>query len=981
MRWRLAPTTQIALGLLGLTLSLIMISYSFGLLPNEERAALEARARISENLAMQLANLASRNDATAVKETIDSVRSRSGDVLSIGMRDADGNLLVASERHTELWGNPISDKSTPTHVRVPLLDGAKEQGRIELVFKPLSADASFLGLPGGMIGFLGFVALAGFTGYQFILRRALRELNPGSAIPERVKAAFNTLAEGLLIVDERGYVLLANDAFIKKLQPYPTAIEGALVSDLPWEFFSRSAHAELPWQTALRTAAPILGIEIGLCCGDRQLRRLSLNATPIVDGKNSVRGVIVTCDDMTAIHQVNSRLTETINELQNSQSKIFEQNERLRILASTDPLTSCLNRRTFFESAQALVSDALLKRRQISLLMVDADRFKSINDRFGHIVGDKVLVGLAGILKRFCESRGIVGRYGGEEFCILLTGLSESDIEILAEQIRSTVAGVKTWLPGGEAVTISIGLSSISGTQCEVGDLVKNADEALYAAKTSGRNRLVNWKNIHLVTNSSSVEATNSRPSPALSSSNKRDENIDTAGSGSASNRERLLEHFNLLIRNFAAKGHFALAYINVDNFRYFNDCYGRNEGDDLLEKIGHRIKMRIRASDTLVRLAGDEFLLFVSPFDTKERTIQVFERVFDELKYPFLTQGHEFFGSFSMGVSVYPEDGSDFEVLQKNSEVAMRHAKRTERGKLLFFEDKLNQFDVDRMKAEQMLRLAIRDKKFCCAFQPKIDISNHQVVGFETLVRWRDVDGEIHPPGEFIDLAIELGLIDQITNTVLGIALDSINRLDAAFGPQTSLSINIASQLAAKADFMLLFARTLKDSGHADRIILEFTEESFISRGAFQTQIAPVLQEIGVRISIDDFGVGYSSLSALADIAASELKIDRSFISEIHARPRNQSILRAITSLAQSLNMTVVAEGVETYEELAYLHAATNIRFVQGFYFSRPFYLDDLSSAKRFFVESGPREASKNQFAAQPLEDNKEREKRASLQ
>ena len=283
-----------------------------------------------------------------------------------------------------------------------------------------------------------------------------------------------------------------------------------------------------------------------------------------------------------------------------------------------------------------------------------------------------------------------------------------------------------------------------------------------------------------------------------------------------------------------------------------------------------------------------------------------------------------------------------------------MRHAKRAERGKLMFFDDELNQADASRMRAEQLLRLAIRDRKFCCAFQPKIDISSHRIVGFETLVRWRDADGEIHLPGEFIDLAMELGLIDQITNIVLEIALSSIEPLDAVFGSHTSFSINIASQLAAKTEFMLPFARALEESGYSERIILEFTEESFISRGLFQTRVVPVLQDIGVRISIDDFGVGYSSLSTLADISANELKIDRTFISEIHARPRNQSILRAITSIADSLKMTVVAEGVETYEELAYLHGATNIKLVQGFYFSKPLYLNDLSSAKRFFAENG---------------------------
>jgi EAL domain-containing protein (putative c-di-GMP-specific phosphodiesterase class I) len=213
--------------------------------------------------------------------------------------------------------------------------------------------------------------------------------------------------------------------------------------------------------------------------------------------------------------------------------------------------------------------------------------------------------------------------------------------------------------------------------------------------------------------------------------------------------------------------------------------------------------------------------------------------------------------------------------------------------------------------------------------------------------VRWRDDDGEIHPPGEFIGLAIELGLINPITNFVLAEAINSIDRLDAAFGPGTTISINVAAKQASDLEFMRSFAQALSDSKHAERIIIELTEEAFIAKGEFQGEILPILREIGVRVSIDDFGTGYSSLSALADITVDELKIDRSFISSIHERPRNQCVLRAIESLGEALGMAIVAEGVETFEELAYLHAATRIRYVQGFYFSKPIYLEDLTGAK----------------------------------
>jgi c-di-GMP phosphodiesterase Gmr len=251
-------------------------------------------------------------------------------------------------------------------------------------------------------------------------------------------------------------------------------------------------------------------------------------------------------------------------------------------------------------------------------------------------------------------------------------------------------------------------------------------------------------------------------------------------------------------------------------------------------------------------------------------------------------------------------------------------------------------------MELEQRLRLAIRDCRFCCAFQPKVDIRSREVVGFETLVRWRDDEGEIHPPSSFIDLAIELGLIDTITRFVLVEALRSIEMLDREFGRETTFSVNVAAKQASDLNFMRSLADILRASAFAPRIMLELTEDAFVAKSRFQLQVLPMLREIGVRVSIDDFGTGYSSLSALADITADELKVDRSFISSIHERPRSQSVLRAIESLGQALGMSIVAEGVETFEELTYLQTATRIRQAQGFYFSKPFFLEEAASARR---------------------------------
>jgi EAL domain-containing protein (putative c-di-GMP-specific phosphodiesterase class I) len=180
----------------------------------------------------------------------------------------------------------------------------------------------------------------------------------------------------------------------------------------------------------------------------------------------------------------------------------------------------------------------------------------------------------------------------------------------------------------------------------------------------------------------------------------------------------------------------------------------------------------------------------------------------------------------------------------------------------------------------------------------------------------------------------------------VLAEIVKSIDLINETFGPNATISINVAARQAGNPEFMRSFARTLEETGFPRRFLIEVTEDAFVTKTLFQDEILPIFRKLGVGISIDDFGAGYSSLSALADITADEIKIDRSFIADIHKRPRSQGILRAIESLSAALGMTVIAEGVESFEELAYLQAATKIRYAQGFYFSRPIFLEELRPA-----------------------------------
>src|SRR5579862_7584608 len=412
-------------------------------------------------------------------------------------------------------------------------------------------------------------------------------------------------------------------------------------------------------------------------------------------------------------------------------------------------------------------------------------------------------------------------------------------------------------------------------------------------------------------------------------------------------NRTLIQEHVEQLLTSAETSPRFALAFLDIDNFKHINDYYTHAIGDALLVKVAQRIASNVRPSDILSRISGDEFLLVVHPLARDEDLAELIDSLLAQLKEPFLIEGFEIFTSASIGLSVYPDHGRNYEMLRRAADTAMYRIKEGAKGGAALFDSAMGRAMTKRMAQEQRLRLAVRDGRFCCSFQPKVDIRSEEVVGVEALIRLRDEDGEIQAPGEFIGLATELGLIDDMAHLALDQIVRSMDLIDEAFGPHTSVSINLAAKQACNIRFMRDFCDELKSTDYASRFIIEVTEDAFIAKSLFQSQVLPMLREIGARVSIDDFGTGYSSLAALADITADELKIDRSFITDIHKRSRSQSILKAIEALSEPLGMTVIAEGVETPEEVAFLLAATRIRYAQGYYYSRPIFMEDLTVAR----------------------------------
>ena len=386
-----------------------------------------------------------------------------------------------------------------------------------------------------------------------------------------------------------------------------------------------------------------------------------------------------------------------------------------------------------------------------------------------------------------------------------------------------------------------------------------------------------------------------------------------------------------------SGESRYAVAAIGFDQFDSVNEFYGRLAGDALLVEAARRVGELVDSDDVAARFGGDQFAILMAKPGEPAAAMARIERLLARLRDPFFVDGVEILLSASAGLSVYPAHDAAAPGLIAKAEAALSQAKRRYRGQVRLYDPAIAQRAHEHARLEQSLRLAIRDQAFACALQPKVDFRAGKIAGLEVLMRWRDENGEARSPGDSIAFAVNLGLMNEMTLLLFEETLASLDAIDATFGPNLRLGFNIAAQQAGDIRFMRAFADRLAASGQAGRFMIELTEEALLRASQFQLQVAPMLREIGAKISIDDFGVGYSSLSTLAEIEADEIKVDRSFITAIHERPRNQGLLRAIESVGKALNTPVMVEGVETKDELAYLRDNTSISVAQGYLFSRP--------------------------------------------
>ena len=377
---------------------------------------------------------------------------------------------------------------------------------------------------------------------------------------------------------------------------------------------------------------------------------------------------------------------------------------------------------------------------------------------------------------------------------------------------------------------------------------------------------------------------------------------------------------------------------VDLDDFKNINDSLGHYSGDLLLREVGKRLMACCREEDSVARLGGDEFLLIASFIREEEpAAARLAERIIESFKQPFLLRGSHVYVNASIGITIFPNDGSDIETLQKNADMAMYRAKSQGKNQFNLFTDELNHEVIRRIALGNDLRGALEREEFMVYYQPKVDLQTGVVTGMEALVRWNRLKKELVPPDEFISLAEDLGVIYPMGQWVLSTACRQAKEFNAACQRDLMMAVNLSVKQFSQDNLVEMITRALHETGLSPSLLtIEITESIVISDIEATIDILNRLRELGVNVSIDDFGTGYSSLSYLKKLPLNELKIDKSFVDDTPDDAEASAIVKMVLSLAKSLNLKAVAEGVETAEQLAFLQSE-GCEEMQGYMFSKP--------------------------------------------
>lgn len=506
----LGPIARLSLGLAALSLTLLMFGdFLFGLSTNDALIVQQLRKRLTETVATQAVVLVERDDDIALGKTLNRLLAANPDMRSVGIRRADGSLLIERGDHRRHWEIRDSARSSLDQVSVPIYANQALWGQVEISFTPTTKPGWLDILAQPMALMVMLMGLGGFLIYYTYLRRAMHYLDPSAAVPERVHKAFDTLTDALLVLDTDGRILLANAAFHRMNGSTHKVRIGMRIADIAWLQNAGPSAGPLgaPWDRCLREQTALTDVHLHATSDDGTPIDLSVSCSLVRDDNGTLRGCLVSLTDQSELERTNEQLRTAIAEIGQSRARIKAQNEKLQHLASRDPLTGCFNRRAFFERVAGKFSSALRNNGRLCCIMTDIDHFKNFNDLYGHAVGDQVIRAVSTNIERHLRQEDLLCRYGGEEFCIILFDVTMEAAYTIAERIRQSLES-----HGNNAVrnaevhriTASFGIATISDGANTIEHLIEQADAALYASKANGRNRTTLW-DASLVTGSKSA--------------------------------------------------------------------------------------------------------------------------------------------------------------------------------------------------------------------------------------------------------------------------------------------------------------------------------------------------------------------------------------------------------------------------------------------------------------------------------------------
>lgn len=410
-------------------------------------------------------------------------------------------------------------------------------------------------------------------------------------------------------------------------------------------------------------------------------------------------------------------------------------------------------------------------------------------------------------------------------------------------------------------------------------------------------------------------------------------------------NRTLLLDRISHAIPHCARYSkQLAVFFVDLDRFKQVNDTLGHDAGDQLLMKTSTILRECCREDDTVARIGGDEFVVMLEDVDSVSVINRILQKILNRMNQPMSLGENRVTISTSIGVSIYPQDAGDATTLLKHADIAMYHAKSKGRNNFQYFQDFMNRAAKHRLNLENKIRAGVLNQEFGLAYQPLFDIRTGKIRGVEALARWQTVEGETIPPSSFIPLAEELGLIIPMTENLIRQALDSLTRWND-MGYDVVLAFNISAAHIYHKDFLKFIGALVSEYPQSiKQLELELTESVLMEDIEKARRIFEKIDGYGVELALDDFGTGYSSLKYLSRLPLSKLKIDMSFVQQIGTSFENDAVINTVISLAKSLKLKTVAEGIETQDQLDFLRSA-DVNIAQGYLFSKPVSSDVLET------------------------------------